>query len=191
MLRNAQYIEDNVLISDEENTTLKYCKKTTGVDLSVKNIYAISTPGIITKNKTYVSNYNLVPPKNLNCPIYENNLSKEQIDIYGWYLKKGTYIIELNEGCRFSDKDAGYIILRSSLNRNGVTLQSALWDNGFTTQDDAGKIHGMSCRLIVDTDVGVYIEKNARVGQLLVFDAPLNGELYNNNGHQFQGRGLK
>lgn len=39
MLKNAEYIYENVIISDENNTTKQYCKKAqVGVDLSVKNI---------------------------------------------------------------------------------------------------------------------------------------------------------
>lgn len=180
MLKTANYIVENNLIADDKNTTLKYIKKTTGVDLSVKNFYLLLNPGIILNNKTIVGDYSL--------------LQKKEIELYnkykfnGWYLPKGTYICELNEGIKFGPEDVGYIILRSSLNRNGVSLQSAVWDPSFTTENKEGSIESMSVRLTVDADKGVYIEENSRVGQLLVFETEGGAEQYNG---QFQNKGLK
>lgn len=187
MLKNADYIYDNIIIADEKNTTKKYCKKTTGVDLSVKDFYEIITPGVILQSRTKVGRYERVD-KGYFTPLHDVGVD-EAFD--GWYLPKGTYICELNEGCRFGENDVGYIILRSSLNRNGVSLVSAVWDSSFTTQNDEGEIFGMSVRLIVDCEEGIYIEENARVGQLLVFEAPEGAKQYGGEGHQFQGKGLK
>lgn len=187
MLKNADYIYDNIIIADEKNTTKKYCKKTTGVDLSVKDFYEIVTPGVILQDKTKVGKYVRVD-KDWFSSMQVPEASR---DFDGWYLPQGTYICELNEGCRFGEKDVGYIILRSSLNRNGISLVSAVWDSSFTTQNDEGEIFGMSVRLIVDCEEGIYIEENARVGQLLVFEAPEGAKQYGGEGHQFQGKGLK
>ena len=52
MLRTANYIVENNLIADGKNTTLDYIKKTTGVDLSVKNFYSITRAGSVKNNKT-------------------------------------------------------------------------------------------------------------------------------------------
>lgn len=180
MIRTADYIYNNILIADEKNTTLSYCKKTTGVDLSVKNFYAIVSPGKIMKKGTIVGNYERVDKKQFDG---ENPFT-------GWFLPKGDYICELNEGCAFGPNDIGYIILRSSLNRNGVSLTSAIWDPGFTTKGSDGVINSMSVRLTVNTNQGIYIEENARVGQLMVFEADKDVEQYGAVGHQFQGTGL-
>lgn len=182
MLKNATYIRDNILIADEVNTTLKYCKKTTGVDLSVKNLYRITTPGFVLQSHTVVGKYEKLSKHGFAFP-------EAAARITGWFLPKGDYICELNEGCKFGPKDIGYIVLRSSLNRNGVSLTSAIWDPGFTTQH-GDTIESMSVRITVNTDLGVYIEENARVGQLMVFAAD-DMVQYNEVEHQFQGRGLK
>lgn len=180
MVRTADYIYNNILIADGKTSTLEYCKKTTGVDLSVKKFYNITSAGRILKSGTKVGAY------------HEINKSSYKVggdSFTGWFLPKGDYICELNEGCKFGEKDIGYIILRSSLNRNGVSLTSAIWDPGFTTQNEKS-IESMSVRLTVDSTYGVYIEENARVGQLMVFEADDGVEVYSKDGHQFQGTGL-
>ena len=182
MIKNATYIRDNILIADEVNTTLKYCKKTTGVDLSVKNLYKITTPGLILQSNTIIGEYEKLPKCHFSFP------GTNQV-ITGWFLPRGDYICELNEGCKLGPRDIGYIILRSSLNRNGVSLTSAIWDPGFTTQHE-NVVESMSVRVTVNTDLGVYIEENARVGQLMVFEADEMIQ-YGGMGHQFQGKGLK
>ena len=178
MLKNSKYIKDKVLIADGVNTTLDYTKEATGVDLSVKNFYGITTPGIILKNKTVVGDYRLIE---------KGEWSYKGDEFTGWYLPKGTYICALNEGCKFGPKDVGYIVLRSSLNRNGVSLISAVWDPQFTTQYGKG-VDTMSVRITVDTPHGIYIEENARVGQLMVFETEEGATQYEG---QFQNKGLK
>ena len=170
MLRNADYIYNNIIIADEVNTTKKYCKKATGIDLSVKSLCELTNPGIILKNKTIVAPYKDI--KKLNYDVDGNKFT-------GWYLPKGSYIMFLNEGCKFGPNDVGYIILRSSLNRNSTSVQSAIRDPSYSTQNEKGEILPMSIRLTVDTPLGIYIEENARVGQLLVFEIEDGAEQYN------------
>ena len=107
-------------------------------------------------------------------------------DYKGWYLPKGTYIAILNEGCNFGGNDTGLIILRSSLNRCGVSVQSAVWDPGYNSFNE-GNILPISVRITVDTPEGIFIEKDARVAQLLVFQNE-DTSLYDG---QFQGGNLQ
>lgn len=176
MLRNSNYIKDNILIADEKNTTLKYCKASTGVDLSVKTFYTLESAGVLLKNKTIVGEY--------------KEVEKQSNDKFssGWFLPRGEYICALNEGCKFGTHDVGYIVLRSSLNRNCVNLTSAIWDPCFTTKNANNEIENMSVRLSVLTDKGIFIEENARVGQLLVFEIEDGATEYSG---QYQSRGLK
>lgn len=186
MLKNAQYIYGNIIIADEVNTTKTYCKPAqVGVDLSIKKPLRIISPGRILKQKTYAPEYGDILPTRMPIP------SESGIDtlecVPGWYLSKGTYILVLNEGCKFGPNDTGYIILRSSLNRCGVSVCSAVWDPGYTSMDSTGAVSPMSIRLTVDTEEGVFIEQNARVAQLLVFENE-GTDLYNG---QWQGGLLK
>lgn len=164
MIRNANYVYDKIIVGNKD-----YCKKAqVGVDLTLKKVSVLQTPGFIRKDKTIVGDYVELVPE----PIYYSGY-----ECVGWYLPKGTYMIELNEGCKLGMNDTAYVIMRSSLNRNGVMIQSAVWDPGYECEN-------MNLRLTVDTD-GVYIEKNARVCQILVFDNE-DTELYDG---QFQGGG--
>lgn len=164
MLRNANYIYDNIIIADEINTTKKYCKKAqVGVDLSIREVRNFTGRGATLKNKTYAS-----PTEPLGTyGLYQDD---EGNTYNGYILRKGTYIIELNEGCRFGPNDTGYIILRSSLNRSGVSISSAVWDPGYTSQREDG-IYPMSIRMTVENENGFFLEENARVAQLIVFES--------------------
>lgn len=170
MLKNSQYIYDNVIIADEKNSTKKYCKKAqVGVDLTIKKIFKISNAGEVNIDKTIIPNY-------------EEYKLIEKENRYYFYLEKGTYIVELNEGIKLGKNNTALIIMRSSLNRCGVTIQSAVWDPGYTTETE-NEIKTMSVRLTVDTDKGFIVEKNARICQILVFENE-NCDLYNG---QWQG----
>ena len=176
MLKNADYIWNNIIIADEKNTTKQYCKKAqVGVDLSLRKICKLNTPGYVLKSKTIASEQEELPKILFQLP-------ESQESVTGWHIPKGTYIIHLNEGCNFGPNDTGYIILRSSLNRSGATIVSAVWDPGYCSQD-GDVINTMSIRINVDTDLGIYIEENARVAQLLVFESE-DTEQYNG---QWQG----
>lgn len=166
MLHNANYIYDNVIVGNKD-----YCKKAqVGVDLTLKKISYLQEPGFIRKDKTIVGEYLELQSMDIN--------PTGDYECEGWFLPLGTYMIELNEGCKLGVNDTAYIIMRSSLNRNGVMIQSAVWDPGYECEN-------MNLRLTVDTEAGVYIEKNARVCQILVFENE-DTELYDG---QFQGGG--
>lgn len=165
MLKNASYIYDNIIIADEKNTTKKHCKKAqVGVDLTIKNLLKLENAGFVSKNSTYVSNYT-----QLNPTIQSICIDKQSLKFNGWFIPQGSYIVELNEGCSFGSNDTGYIIMRSSLNRNATSVQSAVWDPGYTSKEK-DIIRPMSVRLTVDTPNGIYLEKNARIAQLIVFE---------------------
>ena len=162
MLKNADYIYNHILRADEKNTTLDYCKKAqVGVDLSIRAIYKIKNYGLIFKDKTVAPTYEPIEPNNFD-------LVDPEIDKEGWFISKGTYIVSLNEGCSFGPNDTGLIIMRSSLNRSGVSVFSAVWDPGYSSCSSEG-VFPMSVRITVDSEE-VFIEKNARIAQLIVFE---------------------
>lgn len=177
MLRNAQYIEDNVIIEDKISTKKLGKKAQVGYDLTLKNVYNITTPGFVSKNKTYVGKYELREPERLKY---------EDIEFEGWFLPQGSYIAETNEGCNLGPNDTAYIIQRSSLNRNNVETVSSLWDPGFTSKD-GDKVNTMTIRINVQNESGVYIEKDVRFAQMIVATSENTNE-YNG---QWQGGRIK
>lgn len=175
MLRNAEYIYNNIIIADEVNTTKQYCKKAqVGVDLSIKDVESFVTVGFTLKDKTYASKTSSMEVITFSDPA--------GVEHEGWYIRPGSYIIKLNEGCAFGDNDTGLIFLRSSLNRSGVDIVSAVWDPGYVSKD-GDVIYPMSIRMTVHNPKGFYLEKNARVAQLLVLQNE-STTLYNG---QWQG----
>ena len=63
------------------------------------------------------------------------------------------------------ERDTGYIIMRSSLNRCGITIHSAVWDPGFSSGENK-----ITIRMTVENPHGFFLEKDARVAQLLIFE---------------------
>jgi len=175
MLKSADYIYNNIIIADEVHTTKKYCKKAqVGVDLSIKDVEVFTGPGYTLKDKTYAA-----PSASLEKVTFTDPAGKEH---RGWHIGTGSYIIKLNEGCSFAENTTGLIFLRSSLNRSGVDIVSAVWDPGYTSNSEEG-IYPMSIRITVHNVEGFYLEENARVCQLIVPENEKT-DLYNG---QWQG----
>ncbi len=170
MLRNSDYIIKNNIKADGKNTTLDFLKKSqVGVDLSVNKIYSFSNAGMVVKEKSYIPDYKEIKPISIVN------------DKIGWNLLPGTYICEFNEGVSLGSDDTGIIITRSSLNRSGVTIVSGVFDPGYNTIMGED-INPMGARIIVNNPYGFYLEKDARVAQLIVLENE-DAELYNG---QFQ-----
>jgi deoxycytidine triphosphate deaminase len=162
MVRCADYIWNNIIIADEVNTTKKYAKKAQcGVDLSVKSLKRFTDMGYTLKDKTFAAPTKEVEKVAVTAP--NGNV------VYGYKLEPGTYALELNEGCKLGPNDTAYVIMRSSLNRSGAHCHSALWDPQFTTQS-GDNIYPMNIRMTVDNQHGFFIEENARVAQIVVFE---------------------
>lgn len=161
MLKNAQFINEKIVIADEQNTTKKFCKPAqVGVDLSVKSVERFIAPGATLISKTYAAKTE---------PIPTSKITYEGVEFEGWFLEPDSYIIKLNEGCSFKENTTGLIFLRSSLNRSGVDIVSAVWDPGYVSVD-GDEIYPMSIRMTVHNKDGFFLEKNARVAQLLVLE---------------------
>lgn len=81
----------------------------------------------------------------------------------GWYdLSPGTYEVILGGTVTLGPDEAGWVITRSTLNRNGIFLTSGLYDSGYSgVMAGAMHVHVGSAR----------IKRNTRVGQFLLFKA--------------------
>ncbi len=83
-------------------------------------------------------------------------------DADGWiYLPKGSYKIVFNEIVNIPKNIAAIAKPRSSLLRCGATVETAVWDAGYSGRSES--------LLVVFNENGFKIKKDARVLQLLFF----------------------
>ena len=92
----------------------------------------------------------------------------------GWLLYQGVYDITFNEGCKLPDNRVAFIKQRSSLYRNGTTINSPVFDPGFETE---------FMGTIMFVHETIFIEENARVAQIYFHECEA-AELYEG---QWQG----
>ena len=79
-----------------------------------------------------------------------------------FYLEPGTYEIIMENIVDIPEGYAGWVITRSTLNRNGLFITSGLYDSGY---------HGVMAGCLHVEHGPAKIEKGSRVGQFLLFEA--------------------
>jgi dUTP pyrophosphatase len=85
-----------------------------------------------------------------------------KFDEFGWVkLKRNAYRVIFNEIVNIPRNVFALARPRSSLLRNGVTVETALWDSGYSGRSES--------LLIVHAPGGCMFEKNARLIQLIFF----------------------
>lgn len=97
---------------------------------------------------------------------------KEEV-IFGWYLNRNcAYDFSSSFNIKMPDDKVAYLKTRSTLNRNGIQIQSGLYDPGFN-----GKIGGV----IYTGNEDVFLSYGSRVAQLIVETCEIvpADELYN------------
>lgn len=77
-----------------------------------------------------------------------------------WNLEPGTYEIVMQNIITVGEGEAGWVITRSTLNRNGVFITSGLYDSGY---------HGVMAGALHVTGGPMRIKHGTRVGQFLLF----------------------
>lgn len=77
-----------------------------------------------------------------------------------WILQQGTYEIVMENIITVGEGEAGWVITRSTLNRNGCYITSGLYDSGYSGVM-AGALH-VTCGALK-------IKRGTRVGQFLLF----------------------
>ena len=86
-----------------------------------------------------------------------------QPDEEGWFnLERGTYEIVMENIVSVEEGYAGFVITRSTLNRNGLFITSGLYDSGY---------HGVMAGCLHVRVGPAKIKKGTRVGQFLLFEA--------------------
>ena len=79
-----------------------------------------------------------------------------------YYLEVGSYEVVMENIIQVGEGEAGWVITRSTLNRNGCFLTSGLYDSGY---------HGVMAGVLHVTTGPVRIKQGTRIGQYLSFDA--------------------
>lgn len=78
-------------------------------------------------------------------------------------LKNGTYLVVFEQTVKMGPAEAGIVVGRSTLMRNGVWLESALYDSGYRGHMHAG--------LTVATGIEFIFPRHERIAQFLCFEA--------------------
>ena len=79
----------------------------------------------------------------------------------GWFkLQKGCYLIVYNEVVKMPLDLVAIARTRSTLLRNGASVETAVWDPGYQGRS--------SSLLVVHNPSGIKLKKNARVAQLIL-----------------------
>lgn len=138
-------IKDHNLIS--EFIDLKSQLQPSGFDLSLKEISEYKNAGSVdfsNKDRTIAKT------------------SELEADENGWYyLPRGCYMLVYNEIIKMPLDVVAIARSRSTLLRNGASVETAVWDPGY---------HGRSSSmLVVQNPHGIRLKKDARLAQLIFF----------------------
>jgi len=79
-----------------------------------------------------------------------------------FFLEPGHYEVVMENIIHVGEGEAGWVITRSTFNRNGCFLTSGLYDSGY---------HGVMAAVLHVTIGSARIKKGTRIGQYLSFDA--------------------
>lgn len=79
-----------------------------------------------------------------------------------WHLNPGSYEIVMENIIEVGPGEAGWVIPRSTLNRNGVFITSGLYDSGY---------HGVMAGAMHVNAGPFSVQKGTRVGQFVLFAA--------------------
>lgn len=107
--------------------------------------------------------------------VHRGSVPVEPDDDGYYHLEPGEYeVIMENEIC-VGHGEAGFVITRSTLNRNGVFLTSGLYDSGY---------HGVMAGVMHVTCGPMKIKPGTRIGQYIMWDAEMLGDGYDGDyGH--------
>ena len=89
----------------------------------------------------------------------------EEVEVFEdgyWYLYPGAYEVIMENEIEVGMGEAGFVITRSTLNRNGVYLTTGLYDTGY---------HGVMAGVMHVTCGRMKVKPGTRIGQYLSFDA--------------------
>jgi dUTP pyrophosphatase len=119
-----------------------------GVDLTLGAVYEQTSPGRIGRDGKSIGDRTEIQPVD---GVYE--------------LAPGGYIAEYGDKVVVPDDHIGFVLPRSSLLRNGCTMDTAVWDAGY-----AGRGEGL-----LEVHHPIEIEQGARIAQFILAAAAHDG----------------
>ncbi len=136
-----------------------------GIDLTVREISTFSSRGNLTE-----SNEGRVISRTMPLVFDSHN---------GVDLLPGAYLITFNEIINLPDNITALARPRSSLNRCGVSIHSAVWDAGYSGRSQA--------LMIVYNTHGFRLHRNSRVAQMIFIYTTGSTERYSG---KYQGENI-
>ena len=116
-----------------------------GLDLTLAAVYRLAEGGRVGVTERHI-------PDRVPLPF----------DFWGWvHLEPGHYIAMYNEVVRLPQDIMALGRARSSLQRCGATLHTAVWDPGYVGRSES--------LLVVENGAGLDLQKDARILQLVFF----------------------
>ncbi|QIG70630.1 deoxyuridine 5'-triphosphate nucleotidohydrolase protein [Rhizobium phage RHph_I1_18] len=115
------------------------------VDIRIDRVFRFAAPGLFIideDSKTHAEKIEVLP----------------EADGY-WTLFPGSYEVQMEGIVSIGANETGWVITRSTLNRNGVFITSGLYDSGYTGAM-AGAMH--------ITTVPMKIKRGTRIGQFVL-----------------------
>jgi len=139
------------VMGDKTNTTLTFVNEgdiqPNAVDLRLKKLFKIRS-----------STFTIDEDTKIHRGVYEAKL-----DGQGYYtVPEGVYEVTMMNEIEVGDNEAGWVITRSTLNRNGVFLTSGLYDTGY---------NGVMAAVLHVTCGTFRVKPGTRIGQYLCFDS--------------------
>jgi deoxycytidine triphosphate deaminase len=97
-----------------------------------------------------------------NHKIHRGVVQPPMIDEYTYFLQKGSYEITMQGEIEIGPDEAGWVITRSTLNRNGIFITSGLYDSAY---------HGIMAACMHVNCGTMEITRGTRVAQMIIFKA--------------------
>lgn len=137
-----------------------------GIDLTVENIAEIEGSGRVGVKEKSLPNYRQIQsqPTLTDGRVYRLEPGK-------------AYVLQITETIKVPRNKVGLVWMRSTFNRCGCPLFACVFDSGYNGKPT----------IAAYPSIPIWIEKNARIAQILFFDAD-SASLYNG---QYQHQGLK
>lgn len=141
------------------------------VDLTLHRVFRM--PRISGTNRIQLSEK--VKNHALKEEVFPTGLIGEEHEVEpAFALDVGTYEILFNETVIVGAAEAGWVITRSTLNRNGVFITSGLYDSGY---------NGVMAAALHVTTVPLWIAPNTRIAQYVTASAESFSQYAGDYGH--------